>query len=226
LGSTVVLYDRWNIHPIIIDVMVPREGDLMLGNEIVPLAEGPTAVSWREWYEAAPSLACQHHTSVQCSQETVRANVPRTSGLSLIELMVVMGIVVALCACALPLTTGVFYMYRLRAASTTAALAIESTRYHAIMQSYPYQITFSATTNSYQVLSEVPPANTFSNVGGAIPIDPGGTSAVSATTTFQFSPGGIVTLVGGTMPAVFTITNRGGTKSITVSSVGNVKVTP
>jgi Tfp pilus assembly protein FimT len=197
----------------------------MLGKEIVGLAGGP-AVSLRERRAAPPSLACSSHASVQYSRETGRPVAFPVSGFSLIELMVVAGIMMVLFACALPLTKGIFNMYRLRAAATTAAMAIECNRYHAIMQSYPYQVTFSATTNSYQVLSEVPPANTFSNVGGAIPVDPGGTSTVSATTTFQFSPGGIVTLVGGTMPASFTITNSSGTKTITVSSVGNVTVTP
>jgi len=206
--------------------MVPTEGDLMRGNETVPLAGSPMAVSLREWRQAPPRLACSSHTPIRYSREPGRAVAPAASGFSLIELMVVAGIVVVLFACALPLTKGVFYMYRLRAAATTAALSIESTRYHAIMQSYPYQIKFDATTNSYQVLNEVPPAVTFSNVGKAIPLDPGGTSAISATTTFTFSPGGIVTEVGGTMPATFTITNPGGTKTITVSSVGNVTVTP
>jgi prepilin-type N-terminal cleavage/methylation domain-containing protein len=190
----------------------------MLVNESVGLAEGPT--------EAPPSLACSSHTSVRYSRKTGRAVARPASGFSLIELMVVAGIVVVLFACALPLTKGIFYMYRLRAAATTAAMAIQSTRYHAIMQSYPYQIKLSATTNSYQVLSEVPPAITFSNVGAAIPVDPGGTSTIGATTTFQFSPGGIVTLVGGNMPAAFTITNPSGTKTLTVSSVGNVTITP
>jgi len=147
-------------------------------------------------------------------------------GFTCAEVMVVAFIMVVVSAIALPFTQGVFYMYRLRAAATNAALTIQATRYHAIMQSYPYQIAFSATTNSYQILSEVPPANTFSNVGGAIPIDPGGVSTVNATTTFQFSPGGTVTLVGGSMPATFMITNPSGTKTITVSSVGDVTVTP
>ena len=148
------------------------------------------------------------------------------TGFTLVELMVVGAIMIVLFACALPLTRGVFYQYHLRAASSTAALMIQATRYHAIMQSYPYQITFSAVTNTYQVLSEVPPAATFSNLGGAIPFDPGGSSTVGATTTFQFSPGGMVTVVGGSMPATMTITNPGGTKTITVSGVGDVSITP
>lgn len=184
------------------------------------------AVSLDEWREALTNRARPRRDSVGCIRETGEVGVRAAFGFSLVELMVVAGIMVVLFAFALPLTKGAFNVYRLRAAATTAAMAIESNRYHAIMQSYPYQIAFSATTNSYQVLSEVPPATTFSNVGGAIPLDPGGSSTVSATTTFQFSPGGIVTLVGGTMPAAFTITNSSGTKTITVSSVGNVKVTP
>ena len=184
------------------------------------------AVSLGKWREPPPNRARPPYGSVRCGRRTGGVRAGAAFGFSLLELMVVAGIMIVLFGCALPLTKGVLYMYRLRAAATTAALAIETTRYHAIMQSYPYQITFSATTNSYQVLSEVPPATTFSNVGGAIRVDPGGASTITATTTFQFSPGGIVTLVGGSMPATFTITNPAGTKTITVSSVGNVSVTP
>ena len=198
----------------------------MIGNETGVRAGGGNAVNWHERREVPTSLVSPPHWSVLRSEGAGRVSPPAAFGFSLIEVMVVAGIMVILFACALPLTRGVFNAYRLRAASTTAALAIESTRYHAIMQSYPYQIAFSATTNSYQVLDEVPPATTFSNVGGPIPIDPGGSSTISAATTFQFSPGGIVTLVGGTMPATFTITNSSGTKTLTVSSVGNVTVTP
>lgn len=187
------------------------------------LTDGGITADPREASETSPNPTFRSQADPQAG----RARYRTSAGLSLIELMIVSAIMAVLLACAVPLTKGVFYMYHLRAAATTAALAIQSTRYHAIMQAYPYQIQFSATDNSYQVLSEVPPATTFSNVGGALPLDPGGTSAVSATTTFQFSPGGIVTLVGGgAMPATFTITNPNGTKTIAVSSVGNVSVTP
>jgi len=205
--------------------MVLTAGDPMIGDETTALAGGPMAVSLG-WREAPTNGASTPHDFVACDRKTGARGARTAFGFSLVELMVVTAIMAVLFACALPLTKGIFNVYRLRAAATTAAMAIESNRYHAIMQSYPYQIAFSATTNSYQVLSEVPPANTFSNVGGPIPLDPGGTSTISATMTFQFSPGGIVTLVGGTMPATFTVTNSSGTKTITVSSVGNVTVTP
>jgi len=206
--------------------MVPTEDYPMHANETIALAGAPAAAGLHESSEAPSNIACPRPTAVRCSRETGPVRARAAFGFSLLEVMVVAGIVAVLFACALPLTKGVFNMYRLRAAATNAALLVQSTRYHAIMQSYPYQIKFSSTTNSYQVLNEVPPATTFSNVGGAIPVDPGGASTVGATTTLQFSPGGIVTLVGGSMPATFTITNSSGTKTITVSSVGDVTITP
>jgi prepilin-type N-terminal cleavage/methylation domain-containing protein len=149
-----------------------------------------------------------------------------TSGFSLIEILVAVAIASVLAAFAIPMTINVVKGVRLTAAVSTATGAIQSTRYLAIMHGYLYEITFTPATNSYQVLNEVPPATTFSNVGTAIPISGPGAVTISRTITLQFNANGTVTEIPTTGNMTFSITNAiGGSNTITVSSVGNVSVT-
>lgn len=107
--------------------------------------------------------------------------------------------------------------------------AIQSTRYQAVMDGWPYTIAFTASSNSYQIASEpasgTPPtcATSFSNIGTAIPWSSTGDVTISANTTLQFSPNGTVTATTGALS--FTLSNRVTTNTITVSGAGYVKVT-
>jgi len=119
---------------------------------------------------------------------------------------------------------------RTSAAVSAATGAIQQTRYQAIWHGYPYQITFTPSTLSYQVLNEVPPASTFSNVGTAIPISTPDVATLSRVITLQFAANGTVSEVTtpptGVSPMTFQITNNWGmTNNISVSSVGYVSVT-
>lgn len=152
------------------------------------------------------------------------------AGFSLIEILVALAIVSVLAVVAIPLTVNSVRSMRLSAAVSAASGAIQSTRYLAIMKGYPYQLTFIPSSVSYQVLNEVPPAASFSNVGTAIPICGPGAAAISRTITLQFAANGTVTEIttppAGVSPLTFTITNAyGGSNTITVSGVGNVTVT-
>lgn len=163
-----------------------------------------------------------------------------TSGFSLIEILVAVAIVGVLAALAIPLTINTVKSTRLTAAVSAATGAIQSTRYLAIMHGYPYQITFTPSTGSYQVLNEVPPAASFSNVGTAIPISGPGAATISRTITIQFAANGTVSEVttppAGVSTLVFsicqpsiacpaTITTTGLSNTITTSTVGNVSTT-
>jgi Tfp pilus assembly protein FimT len=154
--------------------------------------------------------------------------------------VVVVAIGSILTVVAIPTTINGVRSYRLSAAVSAAAGAIQSTRYLAIMQGYPYQITFTPSTNSYQVLNEVPPATTFSNVGTAVPISGPDAVLISRVITIQFSANGTVSEIttppNGVSPLVFQIANintttgvayttSGWSNTLTVSSVGNVTVT-
>ncbi len=143
------------------------------------------------------------------------------TGFSMVELLIVIAIMIVLSAIAIPATTSAVANYQLTAAVNSAAGAIQSTRYQAIMHGYPYQVAFNTTNNTFQVLSEIPPATTFSNVGAAVPLS-GSPITLSALTTLQLKPNGSVSAVVGAMN--FTISYRGKTKMLTVSNYGSISV--
>jgi len=146
------------------------------------------------------------------------------AGFSLIETLVVLVIATVLSAFAIPSFLNAMKTYRLSAAVSAATGAIQSTRFQAIMRGYQYQLTLTPSTLSYQVYNKVPPAAGFTAVGSAVPIARSGDVTLDQTITLTFRSNGTVSVTTGTLP--FTITNGIVTKSITVSGVGNVSVTP
>lgn len=154
---------------------------------------------------------------------TVRA---RTRGFTLIEVLIAIAIGTVLTAIAVPVITAEVQQLRLSGAVTSATQAIAATRFQAIQNGYPYNITFSPTAFTYQIANEVPPAATFSNVGSAVPLS-GTILTLNATTVLQFNANGTVTCTtcGTGMAvngAVMTITYAGHTATISISSVGYV----
>jgi len=124
------------------------------------------------------------------------------AGFSLIELLIVIAIGLVLTGIAIPITINAMRSYRLTAAVSAATAAIQSNRYAAIMNGYPYQLVFTQATSSYQVYTMIPPATTYSAVvkmGGTVyptspvPVSGSGDISISRTATFQFFPGGTVT---------------------------------
>jgi type II secretory pathway pseudopilin PulG len=138
-----------------------------------------------------------------------------------VELLLVVSLVTVLTAMAIPKFSSAMSSYKLNAAVESAEGAIQATRYQAIMHGYQYQVAFDATHNTYQVLSEVPPATTFSNVGSAIPLS-GAPITVSAATTLLLKPNGSVSATAGAMN--FSISYQGATKTLTVSNYGSISV--
>jgi hypothetical protein len=121
---------------------------------------------------------------------------------------------------ALPTTVNALRNYRLTAAVAAATGAISATRYQAIMHAYPYNITFNSADATYQVASEPPPATSFTDVAGAVPLSGVGDVTINQTTTLQFNANGTVSATTGTMS--FTISNGLLTKTISVTGVGDV----
>jgi Tfp pilus assembly protein FimT len=154
------------------------------------------------------------------------------NGHTLVELLVVVAIMITVAAMAAPLLTASMRDYQLRSAVTSISGAIQATRYRAVSMGYPFQIVLTKTAGTYQVQSQVPPAATYSNVGGAIPLSGSSVASVlSADTTLQFHPSGKVLGTVGTVDATtgtttFTLTLKGKTETITVSRYGNINVTP
>src|SRR6267142_2519528 len=122
------------------------------------------------------------------------------AGMGMLEMTFVLLIAGVLSAVALPATKTALAAYKLNSAVSSATGAIQAARYQAIMQGYHHRITFTQGSDSYQILSKVPPA-----------------------TTLEFFPGGTVQATTGTLS--FTITNGSTTKTVTVSGVGDVTVT-
>lgn len=145
-------------------------------------------------------------------------------GFTMLELVMVVAIGIILAAMAVPAITSEMEILRLNSAAVSAAGAISSTRYQAIMHGYKYQIAFSKDNLTYQISNEVPPATAFSKVGGAVPITGQNAITMSAATTLQCNPSGTVQATVGQMN--FSLSHVGQTKTITVSNLGDVTITP
>lgn len=151
-------------------------------------------------------------------------------GFSMVEMAMVLLISMITAAFALPVVQTTVSKYRLRSATSSATWAIQSTRFQSLMEGYSYQVTFSGGTGglnpTYQIASKALGATSYTNVGTAVPLS-GSPVVLGATTVFQFQPNGTVaTSPATTAPYTFTIAYSGTTETITVSTYGNVDVTP
>ena len=156
-----------------------------------------------------------------CNIEKPGAGVPRKNrGYTMIEIVMAMLVGLILTAIAIPQVKSGMYSYRLDSAVAMAKWAIQSTRFQALKDGYPYQVVFTAATKSYQI-QNLPSGTTYQNVGTSVPLA-GWPMTVSQDTTINFKPNGMVTATVGSN--VFTITYQGTTKTITVSNYGNVTV--
>jgi Tfp pilus assembly protein FimT len=148
-------------------------------------------------------------------------------GFSLIELTMTLAVGIILAAAAIPVVQSSIQYFRVRSAVSAVTGAIQSTRYRAIFDGCPYNISFDKSKNTFQVASESLSggscAATFSNVGTAVPF--GSTAvALNQNVTLQFKPSGYVQATSGL--TTFTLTYGSTTKTIAVSSYGNINVTP
>ncbi len=148
----------------------------------------------------------------------------RPDGFTLLGILIALAVATTLTSICLPLFQSATKSYRLSSAVLAATGAIQSTRYAAIMHGYPYALVLDATNETYQVQDEPPGNATFANVGTAVPWSSDKTITLSPATTFQFSPGGSVTVSSGAL--TFTLSNGTATETVTVSGVGNVTVSP
>jgi prepilin-type N-terminal cleavage/methylation domain-containing protein len=155
-------------------------------------------------------------------------------GFTLIEMIFVVVIAVIMTAMAIPLVNASLTSYRIHGAASAVSSGIQSTRYQAIFNGYPFQMVVNSAALTYQVKSDPNRTGTFANFcsSGAnscpVPLAGSGLNVtLNADTTFTFSPGGTTqstTAAAGVTTMV--ITYSGKTETITVSSYGNVKVTP
>ena len=144
-------------------------------------------------------------------------------GFSFLELLIALSISLIMLAFAIPIVQRTMDHYRLKATIATTTWAIQATRYQSIRQGYPYQIALDPATLSYQVLSQPPGAPSFAKQGLPELLGPPGT-VLSQPTTLQFRPGGLVQAKVGQL--TFTISYKGESHVITVSTYGDISVSP
>jgi Tfp pilus assembly protein FimT len=159
--------------------------------------------------------------------------------------MVVVAIIGVILRISLPSIQNTILVYRLGAAASSVAAAINQNRYQSVMIGCPYTVAFTAGSTTYEVqtqaISGTPPACA-TNADGSpkftdvtpgpaiISWTSGAGVSLSPSTTFTFTANGIVSATQGgsncAMPCSFKVSNtQGATRTILVSGVGNVKVT-
>ncbi len=151
----------------------------------------------------------------------------RSRGFSVLELVGVIAVALVMSAMAAPVIQSSLSTFRLRSAVASVTGAIQSTRYRAIFDGCPYQIAFSKAANTYQVSSTVTGAGcaaAFTNVGGPVPFACTSQVALNQDVTLQFSPGGSLQVIAGSL--AFNLNSQGSSnyKAITVSKYGSIKV--
>jgi prepilin-type N-terminal cleavage/methylation domain-containing protein len=147
----------------------------------------------------------------------------KARGFTMLELVMVILIGTILTAAAIPVITRGLYSYRLRGAVAAATWAVQSTRYQALQEGYPYRVVFTSSNAQYQIQS-LPPGNvSYANVGSAVPLS-GSAISMTPDTTLQFKPDGAVTAITGGLS--LTISYQGTTETISVTNYGNVSVAP
>lgn len=144
-------------------------------------------------------------------------------GFTMIEMSIVLAISLIMMGFAVPMMRQTTERYRLSGAVSSTTAAIRATRYQALMKGYRYRLAIVPSTKTYQLSSMIPPAASYSNVGSAIPITSNAVT-ISAATTLEFRPNGQVSATTGALN--LDMTYQGVTKTITVSTYGNVTVTP
>lgn len=143
-------------------------------------------------------------------------------GFTLIELIMILVIGLAVTLVSLPLINNVYQTFRVNAAISAVTGAIQTTRYQAISNGYPFRVVFSKANSNYQVQSDPTLTGTFAAVGNPIPLS---TAAVlGQDTTILCHPGGLITATVGS--TTITLNSHGKTETIAISSYGNIKVTP
>lgn len=153
----------------------------------------------------------------------------RSSGFSLIELLIVVVVGTILTVVGIPMFNSAMANMRLSNMVSNLSGAISSTRYQAIMKNKVYTLAVSVPANTYTVTDF-----TDSVTGSAIPLANGQTvkinSGTTATYTFTLCPNGTVYGTGGGCPnanaiPALSVTYGSRQINIAVSSVGNVTTT-
>lgn len=151
-----------------------------------------------------------------------------TRGFSVLELITVVAVGMILAAIATPIIWNITKTLRLNAAVSAVTGSMQSTRYRAIYDGCPYSISYFKDTNTYQIKTEASGGSTcagsFSNVGTAVPFADPKRIALDQNLTFQFSPGGSVTVTTGANSFNLSHIGTTTTKNVKVTKYGSVTI--
>lgn len=173
------------------------------------------------------AFTSQSRSALNTSQRQAR-------GFSLLELTVVMAIIVITTVISLPMIRASLTAYTVNTAVTSITGAIQTTRYRALQNGYPFEITFTKSNSTYQILSDVNNSGTFAQVGNTEPFSTTNNLLGATTTTLVLHPGGAVncpacsgTQLDASGDFLLTVTySNAPTETITVSPYGRITVTP
>jgi prepilin-type N-terminal cleavage/methylation domain-containing protein len=142
-------------------------------------------------------------------------------GFSLLELVITVAIGLTLTATAIPMIRSSVANYKLKSATNSITGVIQSTRYRAIYSGFPYRVTFTKSTSSYQVTKKAPSDTSFVNVNSVVPFGDVATT-IEQDTEFEFSPGGSVKKNTGAYS--FKVSYSGQQMQVDVTAYGNITI--
>lgn len=164
--------------------------------------------------------------ALDCHQGQTTNQKRAMRGFSMIETLVTVVIIMILTAAVVPIIQASVRIYQLRSAVAGIRTSIQAARYRAISDGFPYQLVFNKAAGTAQLQSNpnfTTTPTTYVNVGTAKPLSGSAVQVtLSADTTLQFRPGGLVVPIVGAN--TFTVTMAGTTRTFTVSTYGNVNV--
>jgi prepilin-type N-terminal cleavage/methylation domain-containing protein len=144
----------------------------------------------------------------------------RSSGFTLVELMLVVGLVAVLAAAAAPSIAGGMRRFTLTSASQQVASTIRTARYQAVGRNMTVRVRFDyPDEGQYQIL-DATDADVISSA--RLLLSGAAFSAISGD--IEIDSQGRVTALAGTLPATITVANDADTRTISVSRSGRVEL--
>lgn len=159
------------------------------------------------------------------------------AGFSLLEILIVVAVVIVLAAISIPLISSWVAQYRLDIAAQQVADGLQTAKMQAVSKTRRRELLFDVTGNRLglegSTLVDLPGGVRFDAGGVTVPPDPAVTMGQAVTfpsvdadtglCAAAFTGKGIPDVDPGTVYAVF-LTNTAGTKSVVVTSAGNVRI--
>lgn len=148
-----------------------------------------------------------------------QVNSARVDGFSLIELMIVAGMIAVLAAMSAPTVTAGMRRYSLVSASQQVVSTIRAARYQAVGRNTTLRVRFDhPAAGQYQVLDAADAAV------GAVQFLPDGADFGAVSSDLEINTSGRVDTLTGAPPATIVVSNGNQNRTITVSASGRVQL--